>query len=188
MLTTTQLAALAADIAADPAFTGLVPGSNNAYIIADAYNQLASPAVNVWDSSVSVDRLHDAIDYTKYTPSAAVDSTVTYSNYVLQIQTKQMNLQNMIMGRSQVDARKANIRSGLKDATTLIPAGSTWSNVNPGGVNGVNILTAMLRATGATRAEKLFSAGSFTTGAVTAESLVFEGPLDYVDVKDALGW
>lgn len=188
MLTSSQLAVLAADIANDPAFTGLVPGSNSAYFIAAAYDQPASPAVNVWDSNVSVDRIHDAIDYTKYTPAVAVDGTTTYSNYVLQIQTKQMNLQNMIMGRTQIDARKANIRNGLKDATTLIPAGAAWANVNPGGVSGVNVLNAMLRSTQATRAEKLFSSGSFTTGTVTAESLVFEGPLNYEDVKSALGW
>jgi hypothetical protein len=104
------------------------------------------------------------------------------------IQTKQMNLQNMLVGRSSIDSSKANIREGLRDATIAIPAGTAGALVYPGTANGTAVMNACLRATTATRFEKLFSSGAATTGAVTAEVLVIEGLLSVEEVHVAMGW
>lgn len=187
-LTTDQYTALKNAILADPVLS-LLPASNiNSQTIADAFNAAANPAANAWDKSVLVDRIHNTIDDTKYTPSDAPDGTLLFQNRSNVIIIKQMNLQTKILGRATLDATQPLLRTALKDATTAVPAGASGANVNPGGSGGVNVLNACLRPKSATRFEKVLSAGSQTTGSVTAEVLTYEGAITRDDVQYALGW
>lgn len=138
----------------------------------------------VWDISTPIDRVYDSISWDKYTPSDVPDGTALFTNRLLIIQTKQMNLQNMLQGRSYVDASKMNIRMGLRDAVIALPAGASGVNVSAAGSSGVTILTALTRK--ANRLEKLFATGSAITGTVTASLLVVTGSCSNDDIVNAL--
>ena len=127
--------------------------------------------------------IYDAIDWSKYTPSDAADGTAIQTNRLLSIQAKQMNLQNMLQGRDTIDASKANIRAGLRDAVTQLPAGASGAMVASGGTSGSAVLAACMRK--ATRFEKLFSTGPVTTGSTSANLLVLEGQLSSDDAQTA---
>lgn len=182
-LTTAQLQALKADIAADPVLAAKPLNSDGAFDIAAAYNLIASPAFPVWATNASVAAVYDAIDWDKFTPIDAPDNTATYTNRLLAIQTKQMNLQNMLTGRDRIDASKARTRVGLRDAVIQLPAGAGGAMVTAGGTSGANVLNALTR--NATRAEKLLATPNVTTGTVTAGILNFEGSLSYQDIEAA---
>ena len=94
-----------------------------------------------------------------------------------------MNLQLMLQGRESVDASKANVRAGLRDAVVAVPAGPGGAAVAPGGGNGVTVLTACVRD--AKRIEDILSTGSATTGTVTAKIMGYEGDISFQDVADA---
>lgn len=182
-LTSAQRAALRADIAADPALAQLPVTQDSSYAIAAAYNALASPDFLVWNTATPVQSIYDAITWSAYTPTDAPDSTATYTNRLLVIQTKQMNLQNMLQGRSTVDASLQNFRAGLRDAVVALPAGAAGAAVSAGGASGATVLTACTRK--ATRAEKLFSTGNQTTGSVTASIMGYVGTISPSDVDEA---
>lgn len=187
-LTTTQQQTLKTAILADGTLNTLPPNSDSAFTIAVAFNQTDVSATKAWWTSTPVVNIFDSITWANYTPNDAPDSTVTYSNRSLNIQTKQMNLQNMLVGRITVDASKDNFRAGLRDAVINLPAGTGGAFVQAAGASGVTALTACLRPSNATRAEKLFSGGSHTTGTVTADVLIFEGSLAFTDVMVSMGW
>ena len=176
MLNQEQLAILRTNVLAN-ADTLAAYNAGDLATLAALYNAAAVPAAPVWDRQVVVDPIHDGIDYTKYTPTDAADGTAIYTNRILAIQTKQMNLQNMMVGKVTLDATKATLRNGIKDATTAIPAGTGGANIHPGGASGTTVLTTLLRPTNATRFEKLFSSGTATTGVVVGELLTLEGPI-----------
>lgn len=182
MLTTAQVATLRTALLAntDPTFVSYRnAGATGA--MADWYN-LASTS-DAWRTEAPVSAVYDALDWAKFTPSDSPDSTVAQTNRLLFIQTKQMNLQSMLQGRTTVDASKANIRSGLRDAVTQIPAGAGGASVNVGGTNGSIVLNALTRK--ATNGEAVFFSGSATTGPVTANLLGFEGLITNEDVVRA---
>lgn len=183
MLTPAQLAVLKADIAADPVLSLLPKNGDSAFSVAAEYNKLASPAFAVWRSEAPVSAIFDAITWDKYTPTDAPDGTATYTNRILSVQTKQMNLQNMLVGKATIDATKANIRVGLRDAVIALPTGVAGAATTAGGVSGATVLTACQRA--ATRAEKLFSTGTATTGATVGALMGFEGALSGQDITQA---
>lgn len=181
MLTAAQYATLKADILAN-ADTNTIPLTNaGSNTITAMYN--AASTTDVWRTDAPVQGIYDAIDWSKYTPVDAPDGTATCTNRLLSIQTKQMNLQSMLQGRSTVDASKANLRAGLRDAVIALPAGAGGALVAAGGVGGVTVLTACTRK--ATRFEKLFATQTATTGTVTANLLVLEGALSSDDVQIA---
>ena len=111
----------------------------------------------------------------------------TYTNALLVIQTKQMNLQAMTQGRETVNAAKVNVRTGLRDAVISVPAGAASggavTTVSPGGGSGANVLNACLRK--ATRLEKLLSSPVATLGGVTANVMAFEGAISYQQIEAA---
>lgn len=153
--------------------------------LAALYNANASPEVNVWDWDVPTDRIHDAIDYTKFTPADAAAENLIGAQRLLMIQTKQMNLQNMLMGKASVDATKANLRAGLRDALINLPAGVSGAVVQASGASAVNAMNACTRPTKCSRLEKLFSTGQATTGTVVGELLLVAGQCNdmlFVDV------
>lgn len=180
-LTDAQLITLKADIAAN-ADTNTIPmGVAGDIVIRDLYN--AATTTDVWQTNVSVNSIYDAIDFTKYTPVDAATENLIGAQRLLIIQTKQMNLQNMLQGRTNIDASKANIRNGIKDAVTALPAGTSGALISASGSSGVNVLTAMTRK--ANRIEKLFATVPATTGTVTANLIVYEGSVTTDDITAA---
>jgi hypothetical protein len=185
MLTNAQAQALKTEIANDAALASQPNNGVGEAAIAEALNALAAPAFPVWRTNVQVQEIFDAINWALYTPVDLVDGTGMHQERLLLIQTKQMNLQNMLMGRFVIDASKANVRAGLRDAVIQIPAGSLGANVSPGGASGANVLNVMTR--NATRAEKvlILPGGVVATGAVSASLLGFEGEITSTDVNQA---
>jgi len=185
-LTQAQITTIANDIATNPVFANIPHTGDGTYAVADIYNQSASPDFLVWASNVNVNDIYNAIDFTKYTPVDAAAENNIGTQRLLIIQTKQMNLQNMLQGRSNIDAAKANIRNGLKDAVTALPAGTAGAAISAGGASGVTVLTACTRK--ATVIEKLLTTGPATTGTVTADVMGFEGAISPQDIQTVTGW
>lgn len=182
-LTTTQLQTLKADIAAqqDPTFIGY-RNAGSTGDMANWYN--LNSATNVWSTRVAVSSVLDSITWANFTPTDAADNTATYTNRILAVQTKQMNLQNMLVGREFIDASKANIRVGLRDAVIALPTGTAGAATSAGGASGVSVLNACTRL--ATNGEKVFAVTTATTGTVTANVLDFQGFITNNDVIAAL--
>jgi len=177
-LTTQQRATLSAAVHADPtAFA--------ARNLGDTYTLKLwcdSPSTtSVWRTEARVTDIIDSINWAAYTPNDAADNTATYTNRALLAQTKQMNLQLMLQGRDRIDATKANLRAGLRDAVIQIPTGAAGALVASGGASGATTLAACVRF--ATMAEALFVQAAQTTGSTTASILTFEGGVDPTDVS-----
>lgn len=183
MLTAEQLQTLKAYINSVPAWAALPNNEDNAFFIAAELSKVAAPAFSLWRTEAPTSAIFDAIDWPKYTPSDAADGTAIYTNRLLLIQTKQMNLQTMCQGRETVNANKASVRSGLRDATIGIPAGTAGANTTPGGAGGVNVLNALTRP--ALLIEKVLAGAQATTGTVTANLIGYEGGIGYQDVVAA---
>lgn len=182
-LTPAQLQTLKAGILADPELAAEPADSNGSYSIMLKLNMLASPTVTAWRTDAPTAAIMDAIDWTKYTPSDTADNTATYTNRLLLVQTKQMNLQNIIVGRETVDASKANVRAGLRDAVIALPTGANGISTTAGGASAVNVMNALTRPI--TRGEQIFMGAEVTTGSVTARLLAFQGDLTHDDIKEA---
>lgn len=185
-LTSAQNTIVANDIATNPIFAAIPHTADGTYAVAAIYNQLASPDFIVWATNANVNDIYNAIDFTKYTPVDAAAENLIGAQRLLIIQTKQMNLQNMLQGRTVIDASRANIRNGLKDAVTVLPAGASGALISAGGSSGVNVLNACTRK--ATVIEKLLTTGPATTGTVTADVMGFEGTISPSDIQIATGW
>lgn len=181
-MTPEQLQTLRADILATPALLALYNAGDRAGIAA-VYNAPADPAFLLWREDAPVIDVLDAVDFDKYTPVDPVDGTIIQTNRLLLIQTKQMNLQNMLVGRETVDATKPKVRAALRDAVITLPAGASGASVSAGGASGVNVMTALTRV--ATRFEKLFSSAAVATGNVSAGVPTLQGSVSpdvFVDV------
>lgn len=180
-LTTAQLATLKADILASPDMSGQPMTSGGAYAIATLYN--VPGATDVWRTDAPVSAIYDAITWTNFTPVDAADNTATFTNRALVIQTKQMNLQNILQGRTTVDGSKANLRAGLRDAVIQLPAGAAGALVVAGGASGATVMTALVRK--ATRFEALFASAPVATGTVSAGLMAVEGAVTSDTVQQA---
>jgi len=184
--TNAQLQAIKTEINNDPALSSQPMNSDGAFAIAEALNRLDVPDFFVWRTDARVRDIFDAIDWAKYTPIDAVDATNAsiYTARLLAIQTKQINLQNMLVGRDTIDTSRVNIRAGLRDAVIQLPSGAQGVATSAGGVSGVNVLNICVRK--ALRIERvlaLASAPSDTTGTVTARIMGYEGQISYPDVE-----
>lgn len=186
-LTQQQLQTLKTNILAQGSLATAV-ATRDGDAIAAFYNVVS--ATDVWNTATPVDDVFDAIDWSKYTPTDAADGTAVYTNRLLLIQTKQINLQAFLFprsnfGRPTLNFAKQRIREGLRDAVIALPAGTGGASVTAGGVSGVNVLTAGLRK--ATVGEALLLANaSVQTGTVTAGLLGFEGQISPGDALNAL--
>jgi hypothetical protein len=194
-MTPAQLTTLAAHIRAstDPAVVAaLAAGQDNE--LARLYN-LPAAGVMAWNRSASTDSILDAIDSTKYTPTATITGTevepllTRKRGWLDEINVKLMVLQVMLMGRASVDATRATVRSSLRDSVIQIPSGSLDGNGKPGltaagGTSGANVLQACQRSS--TVAEDALKSGSATTGSTTGVLLTFEGQVSSNDIADAL--
>ncbi len=182
-LTQQQLTTLKAAILADPVLSAQPMTSGGAFAIAEALNLPASPTVTLWRTDAPTTGIIDAILWDRYTPNDAADGTTLWLNRILASQTKQMNLQLMLQGRATLDCSKANIRAGLRDATTAVPTGANGAANNPGGANGSTVLNACTRP--ALRIEAILVGADATTGATTAKLIGYEGRVTSEDVQQA---
>lgn len=183
MLNTTQLTTLKNAILAetDPTFVSARnAGATGA--MAEWFNSLST--TEVWKNITSVAEIDDAILWSNFTPNDAPDGTALCTNRFLSIQTKQMNLQKITMGKDYVNTSRANIRDGLRDAVIALPSGAGGASRSAGGANGVTVLNVCKRF--ATKGEKLFATVPATTGSITAKLLTFEGTISNEDVVEAI--
>jgi hypothetical protein len=169
----------------DPTFVGYrTEGSTG--LMAQWFNQLASPAHPVWATGVDINAILDAIDFSQYTPNTTpLDATAAISTArLLSIQTKQMNLQNMTIGRDRLNCSRDRVREGLLDAVIDIPSGANGALRSAAGSGGIRVVNSMIRA--ATRGEKIFATTTDITGTVIAFNLGYEGSISDTDVVLAL--
>lgn len=149
---------------------------------------MATAGFWVYRTSIPVAEVFDAIVWANFTPSDVVPTDTSLNNDIFQsrqiaCQTKQMNLQTMIVGQSSISGAKANIRAGLQDALTNIPSGANGATRAAGWTTVRDTVLARL----ATRAERLYAnTGSGNGGtAATAAALTFEGDLTPADIQAA---
>lgn len=180
MLTSQQLAALKADILANPDLSSQPAGPDGAGAIADLYNADAAPDFIVWRTVTPIADVENAISWANLTPADVPDTTALYTNRALACQARQFNLQMLIQGKSSIATGRPNIRSGLQDALTDLPSGA-GGVVRPGGW--VALKAAISRK--ATRAEKLLIAAGGAGTAGNPGVLGFEGRLTYQDIEQA---
>lgn len=155
MLTAEQLAALKADILADPTLNAFPNNSDGAFAIAAAYNQLASPTWTVWKSDVSTVDIRNALVWSEYD--------------VLSV--SKQNAFSFLCSNHIVNAGLANVRQGIQ---SIFGAPQQSGNLAA--------LIAIAKRS-ATRAEKLFSTG--TGSVANPATMTFEGQLSFQDVQTA---
>jgi hypothetical protein len=131
-LTAPQLAAVKADIAANPNLAAQPAGPDGSDAIAALYNAPAAPTFTVWRTTTPIADIENAIAWPNFTPSDAPDGTQTWLNRAIACQGKQFNLQIMIQGKTAISSGRANIRAGLQDATTNIPSGAAGALLTGG--------------------------------------------------------
>ena len=199
MLTTAQLQALKADIAAN---TNTINGvqikdmplnddANDA--IAQWYSAIASPDFFVFRSNVPANEISDQVTWANYTPQDAIaadgSNAAVWQARSLACQGKQFNLQLLLPSGQLFNAGRINLRAGLNDATTALPSGANGAS-RSGGWTGI---LAILRRQ-ALRIEKLFAVqtsgvgvtGGDALGATTNPALlVYEGTVSYQDIGNA---
>lgn len=164
-LNLTQLQALKASIAADPALSALPRSTLSAVQIAIAYNADASPVEKAWISSASRQQL---------------DSDADYSNFDSVVAGK----------RAAWDLFLAGTPRNMKENKARKLIEDVWGASNATNTNAFKILTACSR--NITRAEALLG-GSTTdssgsgAGTVTAKKLSWEGAITSDDVEAAWG-
>ena len=187
MLTTTQSATLAADIAADPVLNALPHNSDGAFEIARQYNLPANPLFYVWRSDASVVDIFDAITWASMTPAdvpSVADSAqvaAAQTTRALICQAKQINLQILLQGRQTLNATKLKVRQALTDSLTGVPAGVSGANLDAGWLAVKNVLYRP-----ATRLEQLLATGgSGTTG--QPATMGYEGSISYPEVEQIRG-
>lgn len=158
MLTTTQLQALKADIAADPVFGSIPHTPDNAFAVAVAYNAVASPAFYVWKSSVPTSEIMgNGFDWTR------VDN----------LTVGKARIWEWMVDVGSINPSQANVRTGVLAVFTT--AGDLAMRLA--------IFGHCQRL--ASRVEKLFATGAGTsvteqgTGPATT---VYEGSVSYQDV------
>jgi hypothetical protein len=133
-LTTAQLSALKADIAASE-FSGLAHTPDNAFLIANAYNTTASPDFTVWRTNVST---HEA------------KTAMVWTEFIGRSQGERDAWQFML-ANGTINASDPNVRQGVQDIFSG-PSGAT---------SRANLVAVAKRL--ATRAEKLYAVGVGST-------------------------
>lgn len=157
-LTEQQQAALAADVANDPAFAELPHNSDGAYAVAQAYNVIV-PAFIVWKTSVHKNEVGKAF-------VASALAAITAGN--------NDKLANFAAWNETVNPSRLDQRAFFDDIFSVSAGASTRA-----------ALLALWKRS-ATRAEKLFATGTGTDAAPA--TMTFEGSLSYNEVQAALGW
>jgi hypothetical protein len=177
MLTTAQLSVIKAAILAETnAAVVAARAAGDMGILATFYN--AASAVTVWRTYTSGDVIRNAIVWANMTPNMAPDGTTLWTQRSYYSAAKQLSLQTLVQGQSQIASGMVNVRVGLQDCLTALPTGSTGQNIAAGWTA---VQTAMQRQ--ATVGEALF----INTGTGAAPwDLVWEGVLGVNDLSNAL--
>lgn len=161
-MTNAQLAALKADILADPALNAQPQNSDGAAAIADAYNLPAVPDYYVWRSrSLPPELMTAPFDW------ARVDNLSVGKARIWEWMTQ----------LGAVDLSQANVRAGV-EACFSVEAGDQ--------PNRLAIYTGGSRK--ATRFEKLFATGTGTLPThhgVGPSVMAVEGPVSYKTIEEA---
>lgn len=156
-LTQSQLAALKADILADPALNAFPNNSDGNTAIAQAYALLAVPNFTVWKTNVSITQIGDNIVATDLAGLSTLNSTRLQTVVILSAEGVNPSLSDR---RAFFD----DIFSGAGGAATRAKLLILWKRF-------------------AKRVEKLFATGT-GSDAVPA-TMTFEGDLTYQDVETA---
>lgn len=163
MLTPAQLAAVKANILADPVLNAFPPTTDGAFEIAAAYNLLATPDFWVWRTNVSRVEI-----YNQVSPDASSWNWTTYKNQGV----AEQNAWTQMFMNDVANFSQANLRAGI----AAIFTGSA-----PATAQRDHCLSMGRRK--AIRIEKLLATGSGTT--VSPAVMGFEGFISYQDVQDA---
>lgn len=183
-MTPAQLATLKADILANPNVNTIPRNPDGFVSIAAWYNQTAAPDFVVWRTDVPVEDIQNAIVYANMTPAQAIPAGPTndilaWQSRALAAQGKQFNLQNLLLGRTTVNASRTNIRAAFQDCLTGLPTKADGTTQAAGWAA---VQTAMQRL--ATNGEKLYATGDGAGGA--PDTMTFEGAVQGQDVEAAL--
>ena len=158
-----KLATLKADIAADPVFSTMPNGPDEAFTIAAAYNATAVPDFYVWKSSVAESEiLNNGMDFT------LVDGLS---------QGRRDEWSEWIFKFGSCNPSKPNIRAGIIDV---------WSG--NAAKNAVQLQVWGHCQKLATRGEKLFATGTGTAaivGGTGPGTTTLDQPISYTDVLAA---
>lgn len=161
MLTSAQLLALKAAIAADPVLSAKPNTADGAFDIAAAMNLAAAPDFFVWRTAVPVDEImQNGFDWTR------VDN----------LTVGKARIWDWMMRTGTLNPSRANVRAGI-NATFNVAADQATR---------LAAFTHCQRL--ATRAEKLFATGAGTTTTdlgVGPALMTFEGALGYQEVETA---
>jgi hypothetical protein len=131
MLTSAQITALAADIAADPVLSLIENTPDGDYAVAEAYNAQASPNWTIWRTSVPTSEIME-----NGFVWSAVDS----------LTAGKARIWEWMVSLGQINPSKSNIRQGLADAFGASSAMAT------------GIMPHLKKL--ASRGQKLFSTGT----------------------------
>lgn len=163
-LTTAQLLVLKTDIMADGALSGLAHTPDNADLIAQLYNQVASPAFWVWRTSVPVQEILET--------TTGDGTSWSWVIYIGRSQAERDGWRDMTRAGS-LNVALLSTRQGLADIFS-----------GAGGLaQRTHLLTVGRRQ--ATRAEKLLAIGAGLPA--TPATMGFEGALRYTDIQNAWG-
>jgi hypothetical protein len=166
-LTAAQLVTLKADVAASPDVAGQPRTLDGADAVAKAYNLPAAPDYWAWRSSVTLD---------EYVNGVGPDGT-TFSwagtGYIARAQGERDAFMAMFAATGATNPSRASVRQAFADIMS--------GNTAPAPANRTHLTATSRRK--ATRAEKLFAAGTGSTAAPA--TLGWEGQLDYNDVLAA---
>lgn len=179
-MTPAQLLTLKAAIQAetDPVFVDYRTQGATGHMV-DWLNGLSSFVV--WRGTTPTGEIANAIAWANFTPLDAPDGTALWTNRALACQGKQFNVQNLLLAaQGALASGLVNVRQGLQDSLTNIPAGASGALLSAGWTA---VRTTLQRA--ATRGEKVFATGAGTQG--NPGALVFEGGVSDYDVVQALG-
>jgi hypothetical protein len=156
-MTLAQLQTLKADIAADPTLGQLAHTPDNAFAVAAAYSQPASPAYTVWKTRVTITEVGDNFVATELAGLTALNSD---------------RLRTIaVYSPDGVNPSLADRRAFFDD----VFSGAGGNATRPR-------LLALWKRT-ASRLEKLFAAGTGTVN--SPATLTIEGTLSIQDVQDA---
>lgn len=210
-LTAAQLQTLKTDLANNtntvsvdggaPTAINAVPRTQDAaQAVADWYNQDASGPFLVFNPSVPNATIFNQVLFANYTPSDTITSgnAAQWTAASMACQGKQFNVQIMLQPNSTFNAGLPNLRSGLKDAMTKLPSGTSFALQDGGWNASLNTAPCALTRNGS-NVEKLFAvattgplaAGSGALGAGGAQGtanvalLVVTGPIAYSDILNA---
>lgn len=195
MLTVAQYQTLKTYILNDVVLNAYPNNEDGDYEIMLKLNTIATPDFMVWNTETSATDIVNAVIWDRYTPNVAVPTDSQLSGGLVfdseiwrtrahAAQIKRDNLWALLdVTNGFLNAAKANIRAGLRDAVVSLPTGNGGSSVNSGGVDGVNVLTACTRK--ARLIEKVLTTGAATTGTVTADVMGFVGEIQRQEVEIA---